>query len=424
MPLSNRWQYSSGFERVSSVQSFKIMVHRFEWSLLNCSVWVRAHHVYVYVCWMWYKKCDAIYFASVSYCDAIENSMIELKKSRANCGINKHKSKRKWRNKRFTEYDSIEDQQSPWHMHTRTQGDERRKKEWKKRFRIELKMEKKWNSFVEKKTIGHCQCTDTAILRLQIKRGYIAVFHLYGDGFPQITQWNFVTTKHTSLHSPIFFSSSSNKYLFIFLLYCMSTRLHLVNCDDCNGGQFILGESMAMSGIYGLRNSLSESNSSLSNSSMNGSCIGTSFVSGTTPTGSSPDDSSMQLSASLTSNPFSHLTSVSLSSSGSLNTPIKNFDNLQVKPFKYSITHTHTRAQALSHRLVTTGVDMTLAKRNKQTTILKVIRVTYEAEKTYALYLCLMQQFNARVMPLQQYLVRFLSPSRKLLFFPRILAVP
>ncbi|XP_055322004.1 cytoplasmic polyadenylation element-binding protein [Sitodiplosis mosellana] len=87
------------------------------------------------------------------------------------------------------------------------------------------------------------------------------------------------------------------------------------------------GESMAMSGIYGLRNSLSESNSSLSNSSINGSCIGT--FAGTTPTGSSPDDSSLQLSASMTSNPFSQLTSVSLSSSGSLNTPIKNFDNLQ-----------------------------------------------------------------------------------------------
>lgn len=89
-----------------------------------------------------------------------------------------------------------------------------------------------------------------------------------------------------------------------------------------------LGESMAMSGIYGLRNSLSESNSSLSNSSINGSCIGT--FAGTTSTGSSPDDSSLQLSASLTSNPFSHLTSVSMSSNGSLNTPIKNFDNLQV----------------------------------------------------------------------------------------------
>lgn len=89
-----------------------------------------------------------------------------------------------------------------------------------------------------------------------------------------------------------------------------------------------LGESMAMSGIYGLRNSLSESNSSLSNSSINGSCMGT--FAGTTSNGSSPDDSSLQLSASLTSNPFSHLTSVSLSSSGSMNTPIKNFDNLQV----------------------------------------------------------------------------------------------
>lgn len=108
-----------------------------------------------------------------------------------------------------------------------------------------------------------------------------------------------------------------------------------------------IGESMAMSGIYGLRNSLSESNSSLSNSSMNGSCIGTSFVSGTTPTGSSPDDSSMQLSASLTSNPFSHLTSVSLSSSGSLNTPIKNFDNLQVKKMKHS-KHTQTDKYIIS----------------------------------------------------------------------------
>lgn len=110
-----------------------------------------------------------------------------------------------------------------------------------------------------------------------------------------------------------------------------------------------LGESMAMSGIYGLRNSLSESNSSLSNSSINGSCIGT--FAGTTPTGSSPDDSSLQLSASMTSNPFSQLTSVSLSSSGSLNTPIKNFDNLQVSCllmiFLFLAVLTHTNLVTL-----------------------------------------------------------------------------
>lgn len=109
-------------------------------------------------------------------------------------------------------------------------------------------------------------------------------------------------------------------YLINFCIFFLFLLLFSSFCD--------LGESMAMSGIYGLRNSLSESNSSLSNSSMNGSCIGT--FAGTTPTGSSPEDSSIQLSASLTSNPFSHITSVSLSSNGSLNTPIKNFDNLQV----------------------------------------------------------------------------------------------
>jgi len=81
--------------------------------------------------------------------------------------------------------------------------------------------------------------------------------------------------------------------------------------------------TMAMSGIYGLRNSLSESNSSLSNSS---SCVGT-FAG--TPNGGSPDESAFQFNAGISPNPFSQLTPISLSSNGSLTTPIKKFDNLQ-----------------------------------------------------------------------------------------------
>lgn len=79
---------------------------------------------------------------------------------------------------------------------------------------------------------------------------------------------------------------------------------------------------MNVSEMYGLRNSLSESNSSLSNSSMNGSCVGTFAV---TPT-SSPDDSPLQLNA----NPFSQLPTMS-SLSSTLTTPIKGFNSLQVK---------------------------------------------------------------------------------------------
>lgn len=73
--------------------------------------------------------------------------------------------------------------------------------------------------------------------------------------------------------------------------------------------------------IYGLRNSLSESNSSLSNSSINGSCVGTFTV---TPT-SSPDDSPMLLNTI----PFSQISTMS-SLSNALSTPVKGFNSLQV----------------------------------------------------------------------------------------------
>lgn len=102
------------------------------------------------------------------------------------------------------------------------------------------------------------------------------------------------------------------------ILYnCVTTKKqNLFSTCRCH-----LGESMNVPEIYGLRNSLSESNSSLSNSSINGSCVGTFTV---TPT-SSPDDSPMLLNTI----PFSQISTMS-SLSNALSTPVKGFNSLQV----------------------------------------------------------------------------------------------
>lgn len=105
---------------------------------------------------------------------------------------------------------------------------------------------------------------------------------------------------------------------------------------------FFTGESMNVPEIYGLRNSLSESSSSLSNSSMNGSCVGTFAV---TPT-SSPDDSPLQLNAI----PFSQISTMS-SLNNSLGTPVKGFNSLQVSfcsTFAYRMIRKAARSKHIS----------------------------------------------------------------------------
>lgn len=101
------------------------------------------------------------------------------------------------------------------------------------------------------------------------------------------------------------------------------------------------GESMNVPEIYGLRNSLSESSSSISNSSMNGSCVGTFAV---TPT-SSPDDSPLQLNAI----PFSQISTMS-SLNNAMSTPVKGFNSLQVSfcsIFPYRVIRKATRSKQI-----------------------------------------------------------------------------
>lgn len=60
----------------------------------------------------------------------------------------KKKRKKKIKSERFTEYDSIKDQQSPWHMHThivKEMGENiGRKNEWMKKKDFKLKWKWKW----------------------------------------------------------------------------------------------------------------------------------------------------------------------------------------------------------------------------------------------------------------------------------------
>lgn len=122
---------------------------------------------------------------------------------------------------RFTVYDSIKDQQSPWHMHTHTHEHGRRKCKRKAEFRIEMKMEKKWNAIVQEEAIGNGQYNDIAILRLQIKK------HTW-NGVQFVWRWIFadkpmkLCDNWTNIRS----NCSSSLHLFRFSFYSKQTIIN------------------------------------------------------------------------------------------------------------------------------------------------------------------------------------------------------
>lgn len=94
MPLSN-WQHSVHMDLKWCLQynHFKIMVHRFEWSLSNCSIWV-----FEWVCieaMRIYEK-DVMWFVLLQFLIVMQLKTLWLScKKRANCELNKRKQKRK-----------------------------------------------------------------------------------------------------------------------------------------------------------------------------------------------------------------------------------------------------------------------------------------------------------------------------------------
>lgn len=94
-------------------------------------------------------------------------------------------TEKKIKSGRFTVYDSIKDQQSPWHMHTHTHEHGRKKNSIRNENGKEMQPYCPRGNDWQWPTQWHNH------FALTNQQSYMEVFNLYGNGFSQITPMKF-----------------------------------------------------------------------------------------------------------------------------------------------------------------------------------------------------------------------------------------